>query len=332
MRVVELGVRDDDPAAFVVSPGPRWTLDDDGRLQLDETATQAAIVRIRTAGDPTADVTITPRATATGQLEVSPASVTIPAGSHEQVVSFSVRAVNDREDEAATHAAKIEWKVASGDVLYAGATMPNTFARIKDAGSVSLRGETDKVDPVAPDPRPTSTGPAYSGPEPASPDPVDPSREARDGDKPPGEIVGDDESDPVDDGSGDDDSSRERSSTAPKNDADTKRDESLAGKPVKRLKHWAGEHKAKAAVGVSAAGTAAIWAFKPLALAGKALGTGGGGLPHPPGMTQLRHLFKRRNLRRIKNNARRLHRRGKGRPFDDDEDDWDDFLWGDRAA
>jgi hypothetical protein len=285
-------------------------------------------------GDPTSDITITPVIQPAGQVVVLPASQKIPAGSHEQVVAFSVRAVNDREKELDPHPAKVTWKVTTGDVLYAGAAIPITTARIKD-------GETTTPREVTPTPTPDPTPDDGGNPNPTStPDPQvdqgstpDPNPEPTP--DPDATTTGDDgaggDGETVGDGG---DSGRDESIAGGGSGDETKRATRAKARtknPAKRLKNWASENKGKASVAASAAGTAAIWGVKPLAIAGKALMSGGGGgLPgHPPGLGQVRHLFKRKVRARIKR-----FWRGKKRDLDvdRDDDDWDDFLWGNRAA
>ncbi len=309
-KTMTVSVRDDDTAAFVTSPGSNWTVSADGRLLLDEAATEGSVLRIRTMGDPTSDITITPAASPAGQLVVSPATHTIKARSHEQVITFSVRAVNDRDAELDPHPALVTWKVTTSDALYRGAVLPNTVARIKDGEPTTTREAT---------PDPTPTGP--SGDPTPTPDATpQPGGNTTEGDNAPGDTVSDDGSSTSGDGHS------VRGDDASEDDGDAK---GSRKSPAKRLKAWASEHKGKASVAASAAGTAALWGLKPLAIAGKALVGGGGGLPgHPPGLGQTRHLLKRDVRRKLF----QFWRRKKRRPIDRDDDDWDDFFRGDRAA
>jgi hypothetical protein len=124
--------------------------------------------------------------------------------------------------------------------------------------------------------------------------------------------------------------------------------EKAGGSTVRRagakVKGWAKKHKVSAGVAASVGGSAAIWAAsaaKPILLAGKVLGSGGGGFPGGGhGLGQLRHLNKLRKKGREKwlRRLRRLARRGAEEGddlLDEDDLDWDDHVddwWDDERA
>jgi hypothetical protein len=322
-------IKDDDAAAFTVTPGGNWDLDDEGRLQLVETADTGSVVRIRPVGIPASNVTIEPVASPAEQLEITPKRVTLAAGDAGQVATFTVRAVNDRETEADPHPAKITWKVVTDDVRYSDATIPVTVARIRDSAASPIRETTNPTPTPDPTPNPTSTGndttttqpPSDPVPQPTGDTTVPPPATPTDT----GEERATDEKPVVDDGSG---SGTNEGATAKEG-----ADEEPAGR-TRRVKQWASENKGKAAAAATAGASAALWgAAKPLAMMGKALSSAGGGLPGhtPPGLTQLRRLFKTKKSKQLKDRLWRGARRRR-RPGNDDDDDWAEFLWGDDRA
>jgi hypothetical protein len=347
---IDLTVRDDDAARLVTAPGARWEVDDNGHVLLDELAAQGSILRIRTVGDPAKDVTIKPVVSPASQLVVAPSSQTISAGSHEQWISFNVRAVNDREVESPTHAANVTWNVSSADPLYGAVTMPKTFARITDARQSTLRDTTDPAgdsgsggsdngggsntgsgsdgtgsgqptgDTTTYDP-PQDPGPRTSGPTSGIPSP------------PQEEVV--EETLDVEEDSGSDRSER-REDRRERREARREEEVAIISRPIRRAREWASENKGKAAVAATATASAAVWSAKGAAIAGKALSTAGsgGGFHTPPGLSQLRKLVKLRGARRIaRPSRRRRFWRGKVRDLrEDDDDDWHDLLWRDDHA
>lgn len=338
---VDFAVRDDDPARLETSPGTRWTTDEEGRVLLEEEVLLGSIVRVRAVGDPRADVRVAVTGLAEGQLEVSPTSAIIPAGSTGQVVTFTVKAVADGIDEADVHAASLRWKVSSTDPLYADAVIPTTYARITDTPDRTIRTTDETTSTTTTTTTTTSTTTTDgSGSGTAAEPAADGGTQSSDDGAiaaPPAE--GTEGTTVADDGPADDDQTGGGHRSGSEADDHAAEEDERGGavrRQARRMKRWASENKGKAAVAASASGSAAIWAAaKPLAMAGKALSTAGGGLNTPPGMGQLRHLAKLRGRRLAKKKLRRFWR-GKRRTLDrddlPDEDDWDDFLWGDSAA
>ncbi|MCW2927462.1 MAG: hypothetical protein JWM86_1430, partial [Thermoleophilia bacterium] len=254
--VVSIGVRDDDIAALSARPAQGVDRTSDGAIALAEGQTSGVGIAIRAGGDPTSDIVIVPRSEPSRQLVFSPASVTIPAGSHDQVVTVMVRAANDDVEETAIHDASVAWTVRTGDALYAGAALEDIRFGITDDDAPRITRET------TPDPSPpTNDGGGARTPDPAPPTgggSTQPTNPAPTGDQS-GETTTKDPVTPTPSGdSGGNENSGAKDGAA--KGAGTKREQPKRQKPktgmkavADRTKQWAKEHTGAAVTGASAA-------------------------------------------------------------------------------
>jgi hypothetical protein len=115
-------IADDDlaNASLSCADGPSWSPDVSGRVPAQEdpaAADHTVGCYVQVGTPPTSDVVINLTTDVPGQLTISPATVTIPAGSSASQL-LSITAVDDAMAEARPHLVRMTFGVTSGDPVY----------------------------------------------------------------------------------------------------------------------------------------------------------------------------------------------------------------------
>jgi hypothetical protein len=120
-------IADDDlaNASLTCLDGPNWSIDAGGHVPVSEDPAapdHSVGCYLQTGTAPTADVTLAMTADLPSQLDISPATVTIPAGSTSSTL-VTVTAVDDARAEARPHLVRMSFATTTTDAVY-GAMVP----------------------------------------------------------------------------------------------------------------------------------------------------------------------------------------------------------------
>lgn len=129
---ISFAVLDDDIAAYTLVGGENWRVDDAGVVQLDEGSAAGTVIGIRATTDPQADIVVRPTVTRAGLVSISPATATIPAGSRDRIVQFTIKPVNNDVRDTSKVAASITWTMTTTDLQYGSVALADTRFVIAD--------------------------------------------------------------------------------------------------------------------------------------------------------------------------------------------------------